>query len=356
MKERVTIAKRPLKDGVVSLFLDYRVEGIRRRENLKLYLVPERFQSDKAKNLETMRIAKARRDEREYELEQMEAGVQVKARPRMVPFVEVAQVLMERKGVVQSTTDTIRHTVNYIVSLYPNLTIQECTTKWFTQFINKVHDKGLAPNTVYTYASIVRQVLRRACEDGIISSVPRLEMPKRIKSIRTFLTFDELKRLEVTPFRDDVKNAFLFCCFTGLRLSDCKALKPSMIHGDSIVLRQQKTSDVVRIPLTDNARRFLPSKPLPCGRFFKFSYSTDMIRQMCWWGRMAGIDKHITFHVSRHTFATLLITSGADVYATSKLLGHSSVSTTQVYAHMVDEVRRKSVELIPSLDNGEKED
>lgn len=350
MKERVTISRRPLKDGVESLFLDYRVAGKRRRENLKLYLVPERFASDRAKNSETMRIAKARRDEKAFELEQAEAGVTVKSRPKIVLFADVAQMLIERRGISQNTTNGIIYVRNIVNSIYPNISVNECSSRWFSQFVGHLIDDGYKQNTVHSYAAAVRQILRKAHAEGFISSVPALDMPKKEKAIRTFLTFEEVQRLDRTPFREDVKNPFMFCCFTGLRFSDCKAFSPSMIVGDTIVLRQQKTNDVVRIPLSANARRYLPEKPLPNGKFFKFSYSTDMIRQMSYWASRAGIDKHISFHVARHTFATTLITAGADIYSTSKLLGHTSVATTQIYAHMVDEVRRKSVDLIPELE------
>ena len=220
MKDRITIARRPLKDGVTSLFLDYRVGGQRRRENLHLYLVPEDTQSDRAKNGETMRMAKARRDAREFDLEQAEAGIAVKARPTLVRFADIAGTLIARKGIAASTTATIRHVRDIVERLYPGITVNECDGRWFAAAVSRIADSGFRPNTVHSYATVIRQVIRRAFSDGLVQALPRMDMPKRERSERTFLTFEELNRLDGTPFREDVKDAFMFCCFTGLRISD----------------------------------------------------------------------------------------------------------------------------------------
>ena len=67
------------------------------------------------------------------------------------------------------------------------------------------------------------------------------------------------------------------------------------------------------------------------------------------WGKDAGIQKHITFHTARHTHATMMITLGADIYTVSKLLGHTNIQTTQIYAKIVDESKSKAIALIPEI-------
>lgn len=73
------------------------------------------------------------------------------------------------------------------------------------------------------------------------------------------------------------------------------------------------------------------------------------------WAKHVGINKNITFHCSRHSFATLAINSGVDLYVVSKLLGHTNIQTTQVYAKIVDESKNKAIDLLPDfLDDNKK--
>ena len=110
---------------------------------------------------------------------------------------------------------------------------------------------------------------------------------------------------------------------------------------------QQKTGEPVYIPLSDNAIKWLPERTGE--RVFNLPHVSSIEKWLAQWSEDAGVKKHITYHVSRHTFATLTLTYGADLYTVSKLLGHSNIQTTQIYAKIVDENKRKAVNLIPEL-------
>lgn len=346
MKERVTLARRPLKDGVVSLFLDYRIGGKRCRDNLKLYLYPEKTSMDKARNAETMRIANAERERREFELEQAEAGIFVKKRPTLVPFHEYVQKSLGRKKIAENTVKNIKAAVSIAGDLADTF-VQQINQSWFQKYVEAMEAKGYKANSIRLYVVIIRQILNMAKEDGVIERIPKTEdiLPKKEKNVRTYLTIEEVRTLFDTECNNpEVKRAFLFSCFTGLRISDIFSLKNDNIIDGNIVIRQKKTAEPVIIPIGGNAEIFL-SEGLP----FKLPRVNTINRSLKIWVKKAGIKKHVTFHISRHTFATMALSNGSDLYVTSKLLGHTSVNTTAIYAKIVDEARKKAVDAIPKL-------
>lgn len=129
------------------------------------------------------------------------------------------------------------------------------------------------------------------------------------------------------------------------------SIKKTSDGKKQIELVQQKTGAVAYIPLSDNALQWLPSKGKKTGddNVFELPHVSTIEKWLGHWGEAAGVKKHITYHVSRHTFGTLTLTYGADLYTVSKLMGHSNIHTTQIYAKIVDENKRKAVELIPKL-------
>lgn len=150
-----------------------------------------------------------------------------------------------------------------------------------------------------------------------------------------------------------MKKAFLFSCFTGLRYSDMKSLKWSEIHTTAdgkacyIEHRQVKTKKTVTIPLSDEALRWMPEQIEGIDQVFnelKISPNTveDVLKK---WMKDCNIDKHITYHCSRHTAATLAISAGAELYSVSKILGHRNLVSTQVYAKVNLEKKMEAVNL-----------
>lgn len=346
MKERVTLAKRPLKDGVVSLFLDFRINGKRCRENLKLYLYPEKTSLDRTKNAETMRLAKAERDRKEFELEQAEAGLTVKKRPTMVPLRDFVSKSMARK-ITDSTRKNIRSVVA-VAGPMMDCYVQQVDQDWFRKFVSIMEARGYKPNSIRLYVVIVRQLLGMAKDERLIDFIPKTSeiVPKKEKNVRTYLTMDEVRKLLETECNNpEVKRAFMFSCFTGLRISDVMALRKENIVGENIVLNQKKTLEPVIIPIGENARKFLEEGGLP----FRLPLNNTLNKHVKNWVKKAGIPKKVTFHIARHSFATLALSSGADLYVTSRLLGHTSVNTTAIYAKIVDEARKKAIDAIPKI-------
>ena len=144
-------------------------------------------------------------------------------------------------------------------------------------------------------------------------------------------------------------------CFCGLRFSDIKGLKWESIFCDSGQYRlqvvMQKTKAPIYLPLSSEALKWLPMRNGKGADEKVFSLPSnarvnDLIKP---WAEAAGITKHFTFHTARHTFATMMLTLGADLYTTSKLLGHTDVRMTQVYAKIVNKKKDEAVNLVNGL-------
>ena len=196
-------------------------------------------------------------------------------------------------------------------------------------------------------------------EEDVLSFNPAEAVDRKAiqgeKKKREYLTIDEVKRLIDTPCkREEVKMAFLFSCFCGLRISDVRALrwKDVIYESDKIhlELRQKKTEALLYLPLNKQAQQFLPaSKGQAEECVFSLPGQTAISKALDKWAKDAGIDKKVCYHMSRHTFATMELTMGADLYTTSLLMGHSNVQITQIYAKIIDVKKEQAVMMIDTL-------
>lgn len=218
------------------------------------------------------------------------------------------------------------------------------------------------PRTVHTYCAMLRAALSVAVKKGYISTNPfdSVAMSDNVhitSSQRDYLTIAELgKMVAANCPREEVKRAYLFSCYCGLRLSDIRSLTWGNIVYDGerwrIAVRMQKTGNMLYMPLSEHALKCLPERNGKEASALTFGYLptiTTIETTLGRWVGNAGIAKHITFHTARHTFATLMLTLGADIYTTSKLLGHSSISTTTIYARIVDKKKDEAISLIDKM-------
>ena len=212
----------------------------------------------------------------------------------------------------------------------------------------------IARNTAATYFSIFKAALKQAFVDGYLT----VDLSAKIKGIqeqetrREFLTVEELNTLAATPCEhDQMKRAALFSALTGLRHCDIQKMlwKELQIDGNQARLNftQQKTKGVEYMPISPQALKLCGEPRKPNQLVFEDLPDPSWIsRPLKKWLETAGITKKITFHCFRHTFATLQLTSGTDIYTVSKMLGHTNVKTTQIYAKVVDEKKEKASKAI----------
>ena len=148
----------------------------------------------------------------------------------------------------------------------------------------------------------------------------------------------------------------MFSCFTGLRISDVRGLEwkdISVNNGQTYIsVVMQKTNAPVYIPLSKQAMKWMPEKKDAAtgGHVFNplvnFGNVNENLKK---WAKAAGVNKHVSYHTSRHTFATMMLTLGADIYTVSKLLGHRSVKHTQIYAKILDKKKDEAVSLADTV-------
>ena len=181
--------------------------------------------------------------------------------------------------------------------------------------------------------------------DGLVSGKPFEKIKvSRVYTRRGFLTVRELKGLYLnfmdrrrflTETEQDVMRVFLFSCFTGLRYSDLQSLNANEIFDWKIRKQMHKRGDPVYVPIPVQARLLLPEK-LEEGNVFRVVENSHFNRTLRNAAKKLGYYKHIHCHLARHTFATICITLGIPLPATSKLLGHRNLDTTLIYAKFVD--------------------
>jgi len=356
-KELVTLRKRAMKNGGYSLYLDYSSSNIRTREFLKMYLVPEHSKIAKLQNQETLQQAEAVKAKRILQLQEGRTGIVRRGNDMLVTDYISRRVQFYREQGQTSQAQTLDKIRSWLLDYGKKATLFTLDKDYVIGFVRFMRRKGLAEGTVCLYFSNLNTVFNSAYREDLlevnpISKMEASEKPKRPESNREYLTFDEVKKLMATECGSEaVKRAFLFSCFTGLRLSDIEALTWDHIKdsgkGLQVESKQIKTQKVVYVPLSSNAIAQLPKRRK--GRVFDLPDRSSIGSAIRNWVKRAKIAKHITYHCSRHTYATMLLTFGANLYTVSALLGHTDISTTQIYAKIVDENKRKTVDLIPDI-------
>lgn len=373
IKEPVKLRTKELQNGCLSLYLDIYMSGKRKYEFLKLYIIPERSKIDKERNAETLKLANAIKAEKIVALQNGRYGFSLNKKKLNILLTEYISYLANRDSVKKSKK-TLMNTLVYHLLRYDKkgILLKNVDKEYILKFVKYLktatqeHCKKMKPinaNTQVCYFKELNYCLNYAVVEDILLVNPMCKIrnedrPKRKKTEREYLTIDELKALSQTDFYNKtLKQAFLFSCFCGLRHCDITTLtwgnlKKNNSGKTQLHITQQKTQETISLPLSKEALKHLPKRngASDTDRVFHDLISLGRSNEiLSRWAKAAGIDKHITFHVARHTHATMMITLGADLYTVSKLLGHTNIQTTQIYAKIVDETKNKAIDLIPEL-------
>jgi len=210
----------------------------------------------------------------------------------------------------------------------------------------------LAQNTKHTYFNKLKAAIKQAFKKGYLPEnyAMRVDGIKSAETKREFVTLEELKVLANTECDNPiVKQAFLFSALTGLRFSDIAKLTWGDLQGSDkdgyfIRFQQKKTKGQETLDIPKSARTLLGESKDRKEQLFKgLKYSAWTNVKIKEWILRAGIHKKITFHCARHSFATIQLDLGTDIYTVSKLLGHKELRTTQIYAKVMDKNKKAAM-------------
>ena len=343
-----------MPSGNTSLYLDIYVNGVRTYEYLKLYLSPNK--KDKEQNCQTLMLAEAICAKRLVEVRNGQYGF---SSPVAVSLREYVQTIIQaKKGSTRRRYEALANILQGCTR--PAMMLTDITPSWFTQFLTYIGKRGLAPNTMAVYVATMRYCINQAVREGLLAHNPiaNIKGTGFEETNRTYLTIDEVRKLAETPCINEVtKRAFLFGCLTGLRHCDIRSLTWGDVHDQDgytrIIFRQAKTKGQEYLDISAQASSLMGNRGRDDDAVFPLLSWHAVRQQLKAWVKRTKIAKHVTFHTSRHTFAVMML-GVTDIYTVSKLLGHRELSTTQVYAKVIDKAKREAVDRMPDLLGGEK--
>ena len=271
-----------------------------------------------------------------------------KDKPVNVTFPVFARIYVQESDRKRSTKENLLTTITVLQEFRPGLDFKDITYTLLREFEVHLKEKGNSVNTIAKHLRQLRTLVNEAINQGYIPSDAypfRKYKIKQEKGRKEFLTPDELKRLEnldVDKKLRHVLDAFLFCCYTGLRYSDFCQLTPENIirvNGKRwFYFKSVKTDVEVRLPLhllfEGKALAVLERYDIVTD-FAKIGPNSEANKHLAQLATLARIRKHITYHTARHTCATLLVHQGVPITTVQKLLGHTSVRTTEVYSEVL---------------------
>lgn len=373
-KEPVRIRFKELNNGNKSIYLDIYRNGKRTYEFLKLYLVPEIDQASKIMNEHSLALANKVKADRIIELTNSEKGVtnsSLRSKTRIVAMIEMyRQNLIERgKASSVGNLDSLEKTI--VKYRGDGVTLRQMDKDYCLGFINYLRSEHktkdghlLSPTTAHGYivvfsAAINFAIRRDYLKENPFSKIPASDKIKKPESTRGYLTIDEVKKLIAAPCpgrHPQVKMAFMFACYCGLRRGDIIDLTWDKIEKDGdqwrLAIVMNKTEEPIYQPLSKHALKWLPERGEAKDTDLVFNNLpsvTGMANILQDWADKAGLNKHVTFHMSRHTFATMMLTLDVPLYTTSKLLGHKNVATTQIYAKIIDQKKAEAVNRVNDI-------
>jgi len=388
MSIKVALRNKPISGGRKTLYLDFHppipnpeTGKLTRREFLGLYIYNETIKKkqgkdkpvklnpiDKQHNEDTLNTAELIRQKRQNQLNKPEiyTGEELeKLRIKELSernFVEYFKSLADKRKA--SNFDNWVSAYKYLeiftkgILKFADLNEKFCTE--FKEYLlttksNKSNKVTLSQNSAVSYFNKFKASMKQAYKDGYLQTNLNVKINtiKTVETQREYLSIEQVQILVKTPCSISLlKSSALFSILTGLRFSDIAKLvwsevQHSEIEGYFLKFIQQKTKAVENLPISEQAFSLMGERKEPKEQVFKgLVYSAYLNSHLKQWILSAGITEKITFHSFRHTYATLQLSKGTDIYTVSKMLGHRELKTTQIYAKIIDKTKREATDKI----------
>lgn len=272
----------------------------------------------------------------------------VKDKPVNVTFPVFARDYVLSSDRKDSTKENLLTTITVLQEFRSGLDFKDITYTFLKEFEAYLREKGNSVNTIAKHLRQLRTLVNEAINQGYIhaDAYPfRKFKIKQEKGRHEFLTPDELRKLENLQVSDKrlrhVLDAFLFCCYVGLRFSDFCQLSPAnfiRVNGKRwLHFKSIKTGVEIRLPLhlLFDGKALSILERYEISDFANLGSNSETNKALVELAALARLKKHITYHTARHTCATLLIHQGVPITTVQKLLGHTSVKTTEIYSEIL---------------------
>lgn len=368
-KNNIHLREKALTNGSASLYLDIYRDGKREYEFLKLYInTKARTPIEREQNRKIIAIAEEVRARREIELNSESLGIKRRNRAK-IDFIKYFRDYIDQytkkdigimRGSLQRFTDFLLY--EYGTKYNKGIAANELNKTIVAKFVDYLKETSKGEGAV-SYYSRFKKVIRNAVDNEIIIKNPCAGVSCKIDNQilrKDILSLEEMEMLISTNdegINQEVRRAFTFCLYCGLRYCDVVSLKYSNIDYSNKLLRfeQSKTkghssNSGVVIPLNDGLLSLIGTPGTNDNEIiFKLPSYSACVHSLRKWTEKAGINKHITWHCARHSFAVNILNGGANIKTVSSLLGHSGLKHTEKYTRAVDSLKVAAINSLPEL-------
>lgn len=381
------LGAKVLSDGRESLFLDYYfgyqkvfsdklgkevMRKDRKREFLKLYLwQAPRTPMERQNNKETLELAKKIRFERGQQLLEDVEGYRLK-KNREINFLDYFQSYIEKytkkdyrmvEVALHRFKDFLNETPEYN-KFAKKIKPEQITKDMVEAYTEYLQSRSVGEGAKSIYARF-KKVVKYAIEHDVMIKNPCMGVVIKVDEQqlkKDVLSLEEIQLLVKTHYENEnpnVRRAFIFCLYSGLRFCDVKDLTFVNVDYSNKLLKfeQNKTkghsaSSGVVIPLNDDLLRLIGNPETPNDRdenIFKLPTYESCSKSLKRWVKRSGINKKISWHCARHSFAVNILNNGANIKTVASLLGHSGLKHTEKYTRAIDSLKQDAINSLPKL-------